>query len=891
MRKVACSILFTLFLKTTFLAGQTPFFEPYYPLKKNQPVQVNSLVQDRKGFVWFGTNQGLFRFDGLHYRHYAEADSLPASGITALAEDSAGRIWMGHQDGQLSYLEDGNVHIFETREGSAVEPVSDILFDRNGNMWFSTKNDGLYYYVKGRLFRVDQEEGLPDLFIYDLFEDPEGNIWAGTDGGIAVCSLGDRKINITVINSDDGLTDLIVKKIKMIHADTLGLATEDGGILTYSFKTKQIQPLLESPWNYGAITDFVVKENQIWIAAPTQGLVVTDLYSQQTKLYSAYDRRSLLSVNTLMKDQEGNIWSGSKNGLTRTLGDAVEYLENLDPVRDINTLAVAVDGRDRIWFSTNEGLFVRSYSRNGSAVIAEKLQDTQFREAVVISLYADEKGFVWAGLYGNGLLRIDPETNQVKHFQKELRNGNILGITGKGDKIWVATLGGSSSIQIDHNQFVVTNYSSADGLSSDFIYQVFIDSKDRTWFATDGKGVSMLDQKGFHHYEEGLPSRVIYNFAEDVNNNIWVTSQDNGVYLFESGKFVSVPEFKLRDNSIQSLVSDHHGNLIALHNFGIDVYNVNTKRMRHWGEETGIRSKHPNLNAVGRDQYGQFFIGTSRGIVKFSLRNDRTNSSPQPEIDALRVFDEVIDISDAPTLKYNENNVTVQFLGFWYQNTQNLNYLYKLENYDEEWISTRNREVTYSRLPPGEYTFKVKVSDTDDFSLTQETSASFSIRPPFWKTAPFYLFILGLFVISAYGLIKFRERKLLEDKLILEARVEERTREIQQKTEEIQAQNEEIMAQAEEIQGINENLEMLVKQRTAELEKKNKALEEYAFINAHKLRSPVASILGLLNLLAKTETKDDTKVIGEHLQQSAEKLDAVVRSITQAIEKADNKYL
>ena len=114
--------------------------------------------------------------------------------------------------------------------------------------------------------------------------------------------------------------------------------------------------------------------------------------------------------------------------------------------------------------------------------------------------------------------------------------------------------------------------------------------------------------------------------------------------------------------------------------------------------------------------------------------------------------------------------------------------------------------------------------------------------------------------------------------------------ETQLKTEEIQAQNEEIMAQAEEIQGINENLEMLVKQRTAELEKKNKALEEYAFINAHKLRSPVASILGLVHLLAKSEQSEDTRVIREHLKHSADKLDAVVRSITTAIEKADNNY-
>jgi signal transduction histidine kinase len=252
------------------------------------------------------------------------------------------------------------------------------------------------------------------------------------------------------------------------------------------------------------------------------------------------------------------------------------------------------------------------------------------------------------------------------------------------------------------------------------------------------------------------------------------------------------------------------------------------------------------------------------------------------------IYEEPVDFENTPKWSYNENNITIKFLGFWYQNAENVNYLYKLENYDLEWISTRNQQVTYSRLPPGDYTFRVKASDTEDFGHALESTVSFSISPPFWRTGTFYVIIVAMFVISAYGLMKFRERKLLQDKLILEAKVEQRTKEIQLKTEEIQAQNEEIMAQAEEIQGINENLEMLVKQRTAELEKKNKALEEYAFINAHKLRSPVASILGLVHLLAKSDQKDDTKVIREHLKNSADKLDAVVRSITTAIEKADN---
>lgn len=888
MRRIHILIIICFSLQATLLSGQVPFFHRYHPLKRNQPIQVNVLFQDTKGFIWFGTDRGLFRFDGTDYKHYTTKDSLADEHVTALAEDSVGRIWIGHRNGMLSWLEKGRVRPFETREGSAVEPVSDILFDKRGVMWFSTLNDGLYYFTNDRLFRIDQAEGLPDNFIYDLFEDPQGNVWAGTDAGVAVCSLADRKVQVRIINNDQGLPDIIVKKIKHINGDTIGFATEDAGIYSYNLKTQEIKQIIRS-WDFGTISDFAVKENQLWISSPRSGLIVHDRQIDRTKHINEFNGISLLTVNALLKDREGNIWAGSKTGLTRTSGDAVEHLGMEEPFTGSNVLALTVDASERIWFSTPAGLFVKSYDGKRAESLSKKIQNPLLKESPVISLYTDSRGYVWAGLYGDGLLRIDPETFQIRHFDKELRNGNILSINGKADVIWVATLGGSTSLTFENDNYTIRNYSSADGLSSDFIYQVFTDSRNRTWFATDGKGVTMLDKKGFHHFQDGLASGVVYSFTEDVDNNIWITSQNNGIYKFDGSKFATVPEIRLRDNSIQSISADHYGNLIALHNYGIDVYDIRKKQMRYWGEESGIRDKQPNLNAITTDKHGQLFIGTTMGIIKFSLNNDHTSPAPLAEIDAVRVFGEETDVSALSSLRYNENNVSIHYLGFWYRNIENLNFIYKLENYDLEWIGTRNREVTYSKLPPGDYIFKVKVSDSDDFTHAHETSISFSIARPFWKTSAFYVFVIGLFFISAYGLIKFRERKLLEDKLILEAKVEERTREIQQKTEEIQAQNEEIMAQAEEIQGINENLEMLVKQRTAELEKKNKALEEYAFINAHKLRSPVASILGLVNLLAKSGQKDDTTVIREHLKHSADKLDAIVRSITKAIEKADNK--
>ncbi len=154
------------------------------------------------------------------------------------------------------------------------------------------------------------------------------------------------------------------------------------------------------------------------------------------------------------------------------------------------------------------------------------------------------------------------------------------------------------------------------------------------------------------------------------------------------------------------------------------------------------------------------------------------------------------------------------------------------------------------------------------------------MRPHFWRTGWFYLLLVLAVSSLSISFIHYRERKLLSDKRELETKVKERTEEIELKTQEI-------LAQAEEIKGINENLEGLVKERTSELERKNKALEEYAFINAHELRAPVASILGLIHLMQKLDLKEEEKVYVEHLIVSAKKLDAVVSSISEAIERGD----
>src|ERR1044071_1761138 len=153
-------ILLVLLFQVTDLPGQAPYFQQYFLLKKNDAVQVESILKDRKGFMWFGTNKGLFRFDGVNTKRFTKADSLAIDHVTTLAQDALGRIWIGHKNGQLSVMGNDVIHRMQFPEGDATQEISDILFASNGTMWFSTLNDGLYYYREHRLYRLDEDDGM-----------------------------------------------------------------------------------------------------------------------------------------------------------------------------------------------------------------------------------------------------------------------------------------------------------------------------------------------------------------------------------------------------------------------------------------------------------------------------------------------------------------------------------------------------------------------------------------------------------------------------------------------------------------------------------------------------------------------------------------------------------
>ena len=218
------------------------------------------------------------------------------------------------------------------------------------------------------------------------------------------------------------------------------------------------------------------------------GLAYTTVNRLQLRDYAKEPGYGLPPITRLLTDREGNLWAGTNNGVIRSPGSGIELIESLEPAARADILALTVDQSNNLWFSTSEGLFKRTLDAQGSGE-----SDSTIAKLSLWTSYSDQflqmtAGMCLAGLYGEGVLRIDPKSGATRYFNKELRNGNVLAITGKGNVIWLATLGGAERITITDDRFEFTNFNRQNGLSSDFIYQVFIDSRNRVWFGTDGKG-------------------------------------------------------------------------------------------------------------------------------------------------------------------------------------------------------------------------------------------------------------------------------------------------------------------------------------------------------------------------------------------------------------------
>ncbi len=738
------------------------------PLPGGEPVFTRG-IQDDQGYLWLGSGQGLFRFDGNDFRQFFPPADTPGFHISALHLSNDGIIWAGCRDGSIYYFNDEKITLFNPEEGTAGVAISDIITDSNGTLWWATAGEGIYYYHGNRVFNINHEDGLRDDYIYDLECDRDGWVWAGTDAGLVKCRIENGQKIVRVLYDDLALPDIIVRVIKEAPDGKLWLGFMEGGtglLETVSNEFEQVSA--SGSWTYGSVNDLIVTPAGSWIASANGSLLEIENSNGSGRLHMlAEDGMHFGKIFDLLPDREGNIWILAGNGLYCSSGDRIRVMDQAGslPLHNIHAIRNDIHDAGKIWFSSDQGTFLLDIQNLSTR---EYLTNFRVPDLKVMCLYQDDHGYLWAGTFNYGVFRIRPDDGSWIQITREqgLVNDNVLAISGHNDTLWMATLGGASEVILSGGtlgkNYKITSHNLETGLVNNFIYSVYEDKHDQIWFGTDGDGISVKTKSGWISYNEknGLEDDVIYSIAGDDYDNIWIATASKGIFKFNDGKFTkfAIGEgLSSLDITALSVVDDE---VLVVNDNGLDIIHIPTGQVMHYGEETGLAGISPDLNVLSSDRNGNIWIGTRKGIIRYSNGSDSTVYGPRTVLEDIMVYLEPIEMKENLLLGYGENHVSFRYAGLWFSNPEKVICQVFLEGYDLGWKDTYDRQVTYSSLPPGKYTFRVRSSIDQSFRNASETGIQFRIRGPFWLSAWFIGLFILIVVISGLLIVRYRERRL-----------------------------------------------------------------------------------------------------------------------------------
>jgi ligand-binding sensor domain-containing protein len=738
------------------LQSQQLYFRHYFPGEEFKGIQFNLVYEDINELMWFGTSEGMFSFNGSEFTNYSPK---PEASVTAIYQDSTKRYWIGLEDGGIYQFDRGEFDPWMIEEGWPKKKIVDFAMAPDSTLYIATYGEGLYYYKSGRLYNINADDGLLSNDIYSMILDPGGRIWTATDAGINIVYGKKEKKIVENITKKDGLEDEIINEL-FLGDDDLWVGSFDLGFCNIDPETKSINHPKQD-WNFGVIHAIdAFAQHEIFLGTGNQGLFRYHTQSGDITQIPVHGLQNAQIVD-LHTDREGNIWVVDKHNGVFIAHRQFEFIKPGVP----SIQAMLFDSEDRLIAGNQEGLY------RISGIGGENSVETIIPEKInVMSLFLDHHEYLWVGTFGQGLYYLDLSSGRYEVFHKEngLTDESILSITGDGEKIWLATLGGVTEIDHTENPWDVsllntTNYNLADGLGTNFIYTAKIDQKERIWFGTDGKGLSMLEKGRLTNFPsiDSIDLHAIYSITVDLDERIWFSTDRQGVFNYDGQKFnrLSLKE-GIRDLEISNVIADRQGNILLAHPTGIDVLGTNEMFINYYGQEVGIEDFVPNFNANALDKEGCVWIAGQTGLVKFTGLSGKVRNYPQNYLNLVSIFLDPIDHNSEHRFSHSKNYLTFDFKGLWYTNPEMVRYRYKLEGLDPDWKYTKENTVTYPNLPAGDFRFLVQSTSNDQFNVQNEIYYDFQIKKAFYQTHLFILLAILITGLLIRTFIKIREQRL-----------------------------------------------------------------------------------------------------------------------------------
>jgi signal transduction histidine kinase/ligand-binding sensor domain-containing protein/DNA-binding response OmpR family regulator len=857
-------------------------------LNTNSPAGnwITSAYTDRQGTIWIGTNSsGLDmitrdeknkRYIFTHFTNNVRPGSLSNNSIRSIYEDSKGRLWVATANGlNLFHRETKIFQRFLSVPGNpnsiSFPEIRCVFEDRTGTIWVGTQF-GLNRWIDetGNFVRYISNEddpwSLSHFVVNDISEDPEGNLYFATLGGLDIYDRkNDRFEHLPVYTKTN--FSLNNEFINTVFCDEYGLiwiGTEKGGINKFNIYQKQFHHLSAGPedpvrLSHNTINSILDEQNHLWIGTAGGGLNILNKADNSIRhyRYDAHRATSIISdfITSICHDRNKNIWIGTWGGGFEKLessagkGSFRHHQHNPDDTTSlINNFVSTIieDSRGNIWIGTEGGIDLYRPGENSFAHVFNNPASSMAITEVGCIL-EDRNNNLWVGTR-NGLFRIPFSTLQ-----------QITG-TGTGGKIYCYRNVSSNPASISEN----------------YVISLLEDSQGVIWVGTYGNGLNKL---------------------------IWDPAKDSPEFT----KYTR--ENELSNNIIYGILEDDEGYLWLSTDYGLSKFDSKTEKFRNYYMTEGLQSNQFYWSACDKGENGYLYFGGVRGLNYFHPDDIRDNTSPAiPVITDFKLFNnpvkvsgqtgeksilnEVITIVREIKLSHRENTFSFEFSSLSYDLPQKNKYRYKLEGIDDDWITVNSdrRFANYTKLPGGDYIFKLQASNSDDVWNETPQELRVIITPPFWLTTWFRILLLMFIIISITAYLKLHTRSLQMQKRKLESQVMERTAQIEhqkemlrEQAEKLQLQNDQLGRRKEQIEGQKITLEQQNREildqrdRLLALNKKVKAANQLKlkfFTNvSHEFRTPLTLILGPLEKLLKTwQTNDETRQLLDLINRNAGRL-------------------
>jgi PAS domain S-box-containing protein len=747
---------------------------------------INAIAQTLDGYLWLGTAEGLVSFDGIEFKSH-RLSHLQSQIITSLSSSKAGGLWIGMEHGAFAYCDGQNItyqgreawggvnlnlhSILETRDhavwlGAETEvarlskehlfqtfsnyDTAALMQDSKGRVWLGTAHRGLFWWENGVLTRFP-DHAVDGQEIHALAEDKDGQIWIGTDWG-PLCY--------------------------------------DSNFLRKDFP---------SPW-YPTRALLVDREGTLWMGTTGAGLIkyqngTTTSFRKQDGLADDY-------VSALAEDQEGNLWVGTRSGLSEFSNFRIPTFTKTEGVPAEIIADVSASRNGGLWLATGHGFTYFDGKGNSSTTLLGLTNE------YVNRIFEAKNGDIYL-INGYKDIEIFHSTNVLARYT----NDDWPTAFGEDDTGVVVGVG-KNLFRVGTNYFSPFPFAGGQNPELGWIFNIAPGRDGSLWLATDA-GICRIKDGVFKLWsaKDGLPDDHAVWVCEDNQGVVWA-GLDKGIARIKDGKVTTVNcDHGLFDNIIYSAIPDNHGRLwvdASRGFFSLDTRNFDDFANGKTDHVTctdftgldGVKSsdRFQQQDAGCRTLDGRIWFPTAQGVVMIDPDRVKTQSVP-PRIYVQSTRADGTELKPGEkTARPGKGDLEFQYVGLSYIASQRIHYRYMLQGYNKEWVDAgTRRSAFYTNLKPGQYRFLVQACNEDGFWSTAAASVDVELLPHFYQTAWFIslvvtAFIAALFAIYAWRLkaITHKQQQLQKTRDLLEVKVRERTSELRKEIEERKRAEEEL---------------------------------------------------------------------------------------------------